>query len=128
MVESWNGIVLIDEADVFMAPRTAYDINYNACVSVFLRLIENYFGILFLTTNRGESIDTAFDSRIHLHLDYHELEAEDRAKVWTESLRRYGIKNIKKVPSGTIENHYNKPGFSKNLVCFDLIFEPNLKA
>ena len=94
MVGNWGGIVLIDEADVFMSKRTDYDINYNACVSVFLRLIETYFGILFLTTNRSSGIDPAFDSRIHVRLRYDELEDEEKAKVWQESLNRYKITNI----------------------------------
>lgn len=94
MVGNWGGIVLIDEADVFMATRSDYDINYNSCVSVFLRLIESYIGILFLTTNRHHTIDPAFDSRIHIRLHYKDLDEEGRAKVWTESFNRYQIKNI----------------------------------
>ena len=94
MVGKWNGIVLIDEADVFMAERVDHDVKYNACVSVFLRLIESYFGILFLTTNRDHSIDKAFDSRIHIRLRYSDLEKDGRSLVWKESLTRYNIKDI----------------------------------
>ena len=95
MVEKWGGMVLIDEADVFMSKRTDYNVDYNACVSVFLRLIENYIGLLFLTTNKEHAkIDPAFDSRIHIRLHYRELDAEGRAKVWEESFKRYGINNV----------------------------------
>ena len=94
MVGNWNGIVLIDESDVFMSKRTDYDIEYNACVSVFLRLIETYFGILFLTTNRDKGIDPAFDSRIHLRIRYDELEDDEKVKVWDESFKRYKINNV----------------------------------
>lgn len=95
MVEKWGGMVLIDEADVFMSRRTDYNVDYNACVSVFLRLVEEYMGILFLTTNKEHvKIDPAFDSRVHIRLHYHELDAEGRAKVWTEALSRYHINNI----------------------------------
>jgi hypothetical protein len=95
MVEKWGGMVLIDEADVFMSRRTDYNVDYNACVSVFLRLIENYFGILFLTTNKEHiKIDPAFDSRVHIRLHYRELDAEGRSKVWTESTNRYGMKEL----------------------------------
>ncbi len=94
MVGKWNGIVLIDEADVFMSERVDHDVMYNACVSVFLRLIESYYGILFLTTNRDHSIDPAFESRIHVKLKYPELEANGRAKVWSESFQRYGITTV----------------------------------
>jgi SpoVK/Ycf46/Vps4 family AAA+-type ATPase len=94
MVEHWNGITLIDEADVFMSKRTEYDIKYNACVSVFLRLIETYSGILFLTTNKGIHIDEAFKSRIHIPLHYKELEEYERSLVWEESLNRHKIVGI----------------------------------
>lgn len=94
LVENWKGCVLIDEADVFMAERKDYAIEYNSCVSVFLRLVENYSGILFLTTNRDHNIDSAFDSRIHIKLHYGELDDDGREKVWKEALHRYGVDKV----------------------------------
>ena len=94
LVESWKGCVLIDEADVFMSIRKDYAVDYNSCVSVFLRLVENYSGILFLTTNRDHSIDPAFDSRIHIKLHYGELKKDGREQVWKEALNRYGADGI----------------------------------
>lgn len=94
MVAAWNGIVLIDESDVFMSKRTAYNLEYNSCVSVFLRLVESYTGILIMTTNRNTDIDDAFDSRIDIRLHYDNLDFAGRAKVWFESLKRYGNNNI----------------------------------
>jgi len=47
----WGAILLIDEADVYIYERGT-DIGQNAIVGVFLRLLEYYGGILFLTTNR----------------------------------------------------------------------------
>lgn len=91
MVEKWNGIVLVDEADVFMERRQDHNLEQTACVAVFLRLIEAYSGILFLTTNRTHSIDPAFDSRIHMRLHYENLDDDGRKLVWTEALRRYEI-------------------------------------
>jgi hypothetical protein len=37
---------------------------------VFLRVLEYYSGILFLTTNRVGIMDEAFKSRIHVSLYY----------------------------------------------------------
>lgn len=51
-----------------MAKRTRDDYGRNATVSVFLRMLEYYKGILFLTTNRIGTFDEAFKSRIHLSL------------------------------------------------------------
>ncbi len=49
---------------------------------VFLRVLEYYEGILFLTTNRVDSFDTAFKSRIHLAIKYPKLHSASRRKLW----------------------------------------------
>ena len=40
LVPAWNAVVLIDEADVFLAERGPGDVHRNAMVAVFLRQIE----------------------------------------------------------------------------------------
>ncbi len=55
---------------------------------VFLRVLEYYAGILFLTTNRVQAFDEAFQSRIHLALKYHPLDAGGRADLWRLFLQR----------------------------------------
>ena len=62
----WKAVLLINEADVFMAQRTNVNLEGNAVTSVFLRQMEYYPGILILTTNRGASLDPAFQSK-HCH-------------------------------------------------------------
>jgi len=64
----WGCVLLLDEAEVFLAKRNLEDLRRNAMVSVFLRILEYYSGILFLTTNRVGTIDEAFKSRIHVSL------------------------------------------------------------
>lgn len=66
----WDCVLLLDEADVFLTQRSKSDMTRNALVSVFLRVLEYYNGLLFLTTNRVGTIDEAFKSRIHLSLYY----------------------------------------------------------
>lgn len=51
---AWGAILLLDEADVFLEKRNMADIHRNALVSIFLRQLEYFQGILFLTTNRVE--------------------------------------------------------------------------
>ncbi|KAJ5905601.1 AAA family ATPase [Penicillium subrubescens] len=63
IVPKW-GAVLLDEADVFMEALSSADLERNELVSIFLRVLEYYEGILFLTTNRAEHIDPA--SRRHI--------------------------------------------------------------
>ncbi|OQE22976.1 hypothetical protein PENSTE_c009G03378 [Penicillium steckii] len=86
MIPRWGAIILLDEADVFMEARDTIDLKRNELVSIFLRLLEYYEGILFLTTNRAENIDPAFESRIHVSIRYPELSPESRCQIWTQFL------------------------------------------
>lgn len=51
-------------------------------VSVFLRVLEYYSGILFLTTNRVATFDEAFKSRIHIPIRYTDLDVTSRLQIW----------------------------------------------
>jgi len=73
LAHKWGCVLLLDEADIFLAKRTRSDLRHNAVTSVFLRSLEYYAGILFLTTNRVGAIDPAFRSRIQMSLFYHKL-------------------------------------------------------
>lgn len=88
MATEWDAVVLLDEADVFMAERHPQDIARNELVSIFLRELEYFRGIIFLTTNLYSTIDTAFRSRVSLHLLFKSLTAEARGVVWKKFLER----------------------------------------
>eukprot|EP01125_Pyxidicula_operculata_P022744 TRINITY_DN9546_c0_g1_i1.p1 TRINITY_DN9546_c0_g1~~TRINITY_DN9546_c0_g1_i1.p1 ORF type:complete len:694 (-),score=218.95 TRINITY_DN9546_c0_g1_i1:138-2219(-) len=91
---SWNAVVLIDEADIFLEKRTKTDVNRNALVGIFLRLLEYHQGVLFLTTNRVSNFDPAFHSRISVALKYKDLEHGEREQVWKTLFEAAGIKDI----------------------------------
>ncbi|KAL8353302.1 hypothetical protein RB601_003242 [Gaeumannomyces tritici] len=84
----WDCVVLLDEAEVFLEQRTLQDLKRNALVSVFLRQLEYYEGILILTTNRVGTFDEAFKSRIQLALRYEPLGRDQRKQVWRNFLNR----------------------------------------
>ncbi|KAF7538457.1 hypothetical protein G7054_g2875 [Neopestalotiopsis clavispora] len=84
----WDCVVLLDEAEIFLEQRTLYDLKRNALVSVFLRTLEYYEGILILTTNRVGTFDEAFKSRISLALRYEKLTKDQRKQVWRNFLGR----------------------------------------
>ncbi|KAI1368258.1 P-loop containing nucleoside triphosphate hydrolase protein [Xylaria arbuscula] len=86
--ERFGAIVLLDEADVYLEKRHSQDIVRNGLVSVFLRALEYYRGVLFLTTNRVETFDSAFTSRIHVALHYGALTDTDRERIWMNSFDR----------------------------------------
>jgi SpoVK/Ycf46/Vps4 family AAA+-type ATPase len=91
----WNAIFLLDEADIFLEKRDLNNLKRNELVSVFLRLVEYYEGIMFLTTNRIQAIDPAFESRIDVALSYPALTTQLRKQVWFNFLTR--------LPGGTSE-------------------------
>ena len=78
----WGAVLLLDEADIFLERRSVHDLQRNALVSIFLRLLEYFQGILFLTTNRVETFDEAFQSRIHIALRYNDLDKKARRVIW----------------------------------------------
>jgi len=82
LAQRWKAVVLLDEADVFLSQRKASDIERNALVSIFLRQLEYYQGILFLTTNLVSQCDSAFESRIHFTVHYPCLPYSSRKKIW----------------------------------------------
>ncbi|KAJ3358991.1 hypothetical protein GGF31_004779, partial [Allomyces arbusculus] len=88
LAETWQAVLLLDEADVFMERRSTHEMYRNACVSIFLRLLERYQGILFLTTNRVGTFDEAFHSRLSLALRFADMDESARLVVWTQALDR----------------------------------------
>ncbi len=77
----WRAILLIDEADVYIRAR-GNDINQNAIVGTFLRVLEYYAGVLFMTSNMATSIDDAILSRSTVHLKYKLPTTEEAKSIW----------------------------------------------
>ncbi|KAB2575726.1 putative 26S protease regulatory subunit-like protein [Lasiodiplodia theobromae] len=84
----WDAVVLLDEADVFLEKRRSVgggggnNLERNGIVAIFLRLLEYFRGVLFMTTNRVRAIDPAFQSRIHLQIAYPDLDVAARRQIW----------------------------------------------
>lgn len=106
--ERWNCILMIDEADTYVYKR-GQDITQNCIVGTFLRLLEYYNGILFLTTNRSEIIDEAIMSRVTVSIPYINPDHEDLVKIWETHIPAYGL-NIPKVNIGQIATKFPMSG------------------
>ena len=52
-------------------------------------MLEYYQGIMFMTTNRVNAIDPAFYSRIHITINYPNLDTETRKSVWSNFVNSY---------------------------------------
>ncbi|KAL0934008.1 AAA family ATPase [Colletotrichum truncatum] len=98
LAQAWDCVLLLDEADVFLAERSQDNIERNALVSVFLRVMEYYEGILFLTTNKVGSFDEAFKSRMSMALYYPPLTQDQTEKIWVVQIERTERLSIEAAP------------------------------
>ena len=102
----WKAVVLLDEADVFLEARkddSADASERNALVAVFLKHLEYFSGIVFLTTNRIHVFDAAMKSRIHLALGYRPPERDMRRAIWLQTLRSLSASDIQMDVDAVIE-------------------------
>ncbi|KAL8692665.1 MAG: hypothetical protein Q9218_002365 [Villophora microphyllina] len=99
LATSWQAILLIDEADVFLEIRgkgAASNTERNALVSVFLRVLEYYQGILMLTTNQIAHFDVAVHSRVHVAIKYGKLSEKQTMAIFEGFLTPLVEKNCVK--------------------------------
>lgn len=89
LAAKWDAILLIDEADLFLEQRREGSLERNSLSTVFLRTMEYYKGVLFLTTNRAGHIDDSFISRITCPIAYHPLSPETKSKIIMKFIRKY---------------------------------------
>lgn len=77
----WDAVLLLDEADVFVLER-GFELHQNAIVAEFLRTLEYYDGLLFLTTNRIDEVDGAILARCAAVIDYRAPEPAAARQIW----------------------------------------------
>ncbi|HKB53046.1 MAG TPA: AAA family ATPase [Ramlibacter sp.] len=88
LAHRWNGVVLVDEADVLLMRRDAGASTRNALVADMLVALERHDGVVILTTNRVGDFDPAVASRINFGLKYDPLDPRSRCAVWAVQLRK----------------------------------------
>jgi hypothetical protein len=77
----WDAVLLLDEADVFVMER-GLDLSQNAIVAEFLRTLEYFDGLLFLTTNRVDGVDEAILARCAAVIEYQPPGPKDARQIW----------------------------------------------
>jgi SpoVK/Ycf46/Vps4 family AAA+-type ATPase len=77
----WDAVLLLDEADVYVHER-GNDIQQNAIVGVFLRVLEYTSTVMFLTTNRPQDVDDAVASRCLARIVYKVPGEDERQRIW----------------------------------------------
>jgi SpoVK/Ycf46/Vps4 family AAA+-type ATPase len=82
VASNWKAVLLLDEADVYLQRRDGLQLERNRLVATFLRTLEYYPGIFFLTTNMLQDFDAAILDRIQLKLQYHDLDLSARQGIF----------------------------------------------
>ena len=77
----WDAVTLLDEADVYVGERGS-NLQQNAIVGVFLRVLEYHESVLFMTTNRADNVDDAIASRCIAKLRYPSPTKNEQVKIW----------------------------------------------
>jgi hypothetical protein len=112
----WNAVMLLDEADVYVRARGG-DLQQNAIVGVFLRVLEYQSSVLFLTTNRPDDVDDAIASRCVARLCYATPALEDQKRIWTVLAEASGITLAPEVVDAIADANPNLTGRDvKNLL------------
>jgi hypothetical protein len=88
--QRWGAVMLIDEADVYIRRRDD-DMTTNAVVGVFLRVLEYFNGLLFMTTNRVDDIDEAIVSRCIALIKFYPPNAEARHRIWSVMIEQFNL-------------------------------------
>jgi hypothetical protein len=78
----WDAVLLLDEADVYIRRRDN-DLQQNAIVAEFLRALEQFSGLLFMTTNRVDDVDDAILSRCIATIEYSVPQKADALRLWS---------------------------------------------
>lgn len=87
--KKWNAVLLLDESDVFVTARGT-DITQNAIVAEFLRTMEYFDGLMFMTTNLAANIDEAILSRCAAIIDYPVPGRADAIRIWHVLATQFG--------------------------------------
>ncbi len=105
----WDSILLIDEADVYVHAR-GNDINQNAIVGVFLRVLEYHNATIFLTTNIPDVVDDAIISRCIAKIQYKYPTKKQQIKIWKIISKTSKIKIDDKVVLDFVEKYNDYTG------------------
>jgi SpoVK/Ycf46/Vps4 family AAA+-type ATPase len=81
-----NAILFFDEADAIFGKRSevkdAHDRYANIEVGYLLQKMEEYDGVVILSTNLRKNLDDAFVRRLHVAVDFPFPEEADRLRIW----------------------------------------------
>jgi hypothetical protein len=88
--EQANAVILFDEADALFGKRSAvsdaHDRYANIEVAYLLQRVEEFTGVVVLTTNLRQNLDQAFLRRLDFAVDFAIPDREMRLRIWQRHL------------------------------------------
>lgn len=86
-----DAVILFDEADALLSRRvtamhSATDVSVNQTRNTLLKILDDYDGIIFFTTNFIQNFDSAFIRRIFGHVKFEMPNKETRYTLWNHYL------------------------------------------
>lgn len=86
-----DAVILFDEADALLSKRvtamhSATDVSVNQTRNTLLKILDDYDGIVFFTTNFIQNFDSAFIRRIFGHIKFEMPNKETRYSLWNHYL------------------------------------------
>lgn len=86
-----DAVILFDEADALLSRRvtamnSATDVSVNQTRNTLLKILDDYDGIIFFTTNFIQNFDSAFIRRIFGHVKFEMPNRETRYALWNHYL------------------------------------------
>ena len=84
--EQASAVLLFDEADALFGKRTeikdAHDRYANVEVAYLLQRLEQFQGLVILTTNFKQNLDAAFLRRLRFSIDFPSPSVDERLQIW----------------------------------------------
>lgn len=86
-----DAVIIFDEADALLSRRvtamhSATDVSVNQTRNTLLKILDDYDGIIFFTTNFIQNFDSAFIRRIFSHVKFEMPNRETRLALWKHYL------------------------------------------
>lgn len=80
-------VILFDECDSLLSSREGHDSKTRAnVVNIFLRQLEDFDGILLMTTNLKQELDSALERRLLFRVDFALPNADMRESIWKNTV------------------------------------------
>ena len=111
--EDGHALLLFDEADSMFGKRSsemrsASDRYANLEVNFLLQRLENFHGIVILTTNLDASIDNAFKRRLAAHVVFQHPEENERVELWRRMVASDGAPLARDIDERALARQFPK--------------------